>query len=149
MNSDSIFTTLGGLAVGAAGTYVTFYLRGALARREQIAKLLSDFYSSAAAAYYAARDFESAQHEKPEDDDFAFYNLFDEHYKNFLFASTMLAALVHPDLRESVLEIEDFWDDLPKKGFSDQTSKSLFDTLDNIRYKILDSISYNRFTDPF
>jgi len=61
MNSERIFTALVGFVIGVLGTYVTFYLRGALARREQIAKSLADFYASAATAYYARKDYERTE----------------------------------------------------------------------------------------
>lgn len=74
---------------------------------------------------------------------------FDQHYKEFLTASTVLASLIPPVLREEVLGFENMWDEINEKGFTAAAEKTWFDTLDAIRYKILDSISYNRFTDPF
>src|SRR5467141_3647557 len=100
MTSGPILTSLGGLVVGIAATYVTFYLRGALARREQIAKSLADFYASAATVYYAASDLgHGRKTHKSEESYLAFYKLFDQHYKEFLSASTVLASLIPPALR--------------------------------------------------
>jgi hypothetical protein len=150
MTIDHILTSLGGLVVGIAATYVTFYLRSALTRREQIAKSLADFYASAATAYYAASDLEPGRRtHKSEEGYLTFYKLFDQHYKEFLSASTVLASLVPPALKEEVLDIEDKWDEINKNGFTAGAEKLWFDTLDNIRDKILASIAYNRFTDPF
>lgn len=150
MNTGHILSSLAGLAVGALGTYAAFYLRGALVRREQIAKSLANFYSSAAAAYYAVNDLNNAKEaRKSEEHYLAFYKLFDQHYKEFLSSSTVLASLVPPALREKVLDIEDLWDQVNKDGFTSATETAWFDALDKMRYKILDSISYNRFTDPF
>jgi predicted lipid-binding transport protein (Tim44 family) len=61
MTIGHILTSLGGLVVGIAATYVTFYLWGALARREQITKSLADFYGPAATAYYAASDMDPGE----------------------------------------------------------------------------------------
>jgi hypothetical protein len=150
MTAGSMLTSLLSLAVGAMGTYVAFYLRGALVRREQIAKSLADFYSSAAAAYYAASDLEPGRRtHKSEENYLTFYKLFDQHYKEFLSASTVLASLIPPELREEVLGVEDMWDKLNEQGFTEVAAKAWFDTLDRVRYKTLDSIGYNRFTDPF
>src|SRR5260370_25408324 len=101
MNTGAILGPLGGLAIGALGTYVTFYFRGALARREQIAKSLADFYASAATAYYARKDYEKMP--ESNSDRMTFYKLYDEHYREFLSSSTLLASLVPPKLREEVL----------------------------------------------
>src|ERR1700682_2087026 len=101
-----ILTSLGGLVVGIAATYVTFYFRGALARREQIAKSLADFYASAATAYYAANDLDPGRRtHKSEESYLTFYKLSDQHYKEFLSASTALASLVPPGLKDEVLDI--------------------------------------------
>jgi hypothetical protein len=51
MNVGAILGSFAGLILGILGTYVTFYVRGALARREQIARSLADFYASAATVY--------------------------------------------------------------------------------------------------
>ena len=46
--------------------------------------------------------------------------------------------------------MEDIWDELHEKGISVMGSKEAWmDPLDALRYKILDSIAYNRLTDPF
>jgi hypothetical protein len=67
-----------------------------------------------------------------------------------VFASTYLASLIPPQLREDVLKMEDIWDELHEKGISVMGSKEAWmDPLDALRYKILDSIAYNRLTDPF
>lgn len=143
-----LFTSLAGLMVGAIGTYLAFYVRGALARREQIARSLADFYASAATVYYAGRDYTQTSYQE-EDNNVALYKLFDQHYKEFLSSSTVLASLIPPALREEVLSIEDKWDQINEKRIFAVSEKGWFDTLDAIRYKILDAISYNRLTDPF
>jgi hypothetical protein len=147
MNIGSVLSSLASIAVGALGAYATFYFHGALARREQIARSLADFYSSAATVYYSARDYQRA----PESggDRVTYYKLFDQHYKEFLSASTFLASLVEPKLREEVLRIEDIWDEINDSGFVAVPGKTWFDTLDAIRYKILDKAAYSRLTDPF
>jgi len=147
MELGATFASLGGLVVGVFGTYATFYVRGALARREQIAKSLADFYASAATVYYASRDYEKTPQSNP--DRLTFYKLFDQHYKEFLASSTLLASLVPPTLREDILKVEDVWDEIGAKGFESVSGKKWFDLLDAVRYKILDSIAYNRLTDPF
>jgi hypothetical protein len=147
MTLGSLLGSFGGAAVGALATYVTFYLRGALARREQVARSLADFYASAAAAYYASRDYERMPSDHA--NHFAMYNLFDQHYKQFLSASTYLASLIHPKLREDVLKMEDIWDEMHEKGISLTRSKAWLDSLDALRDKILNSVAYNRLTDPF
>ena len=145
MTSGILLSSLVSLAVGALGGYAAFYFRGAGARREQIAKSLADFYSSAATVYYAARD----QQRESGQDQLTYYKLFDQHYKEFLSASTLLASLVPPMLREEVLKLEYTWDEINDSGFAAVPSKAWFDSLDSIRYKILDSIAYIRITDPF
>jgi hypothetical protein len=147
MTTTSLSSSLIGVIAGSLGTYVTFYIRGALARREQIARSLAEFYSSAATNYYAARDYQGAS--KAGEDGLTLYKLFDQHYKEFLSASTMLASLVPPELREEVLSIEDLWDEINEGGFAAVPGKVWFDALDGLRYKILDSIRYNRLTDPY
>ena len=147
VTSGSILTSLIGLIVGGLGTYVTFYIRGALARREQIAKSLAEFYSSAATNYHAAKDYQAAP--SAGEERLTLFKLLDQHYKEFLFASTMLASLVPPELREQVLGIEDLWVEIYDEGFGSETAKTWFDALDRLRYMILDSIRYNRLTDPF
>jgi len=147
MSVQTVLSSLTGLVIGALGTYVTFYLRGALARREQIAKSLADFYASAATVYYAARDYQKTS--GLTEDGIALYKLFDQRYKEFLSASTLLASLVPPGLREEILKIEDIWDDINAGGYTAFPSKTWFDILDRVRYKILDSIAYNRLMDPF
>jgi len=149
MNLDVLLPFLGGILATAAGTYVGFYLKGASARRKQIAESLAAFYSGTAVAYYAARDFHEARENATGDQFLEIGKRFDDRYKEFLAASTTLASLVPPALREEVLAIEDFWDEMYEKGFSEQTAKTLFDTLDSIRERILESIAYSRFTDPF
>ena len=147
MNSEKIFTALVGLVIGVLGTYVTFYLRGALVRREQIAKSLADFYASAATVYYARKDYERTAESKS--DRMTFYKLYDQHYREFLSSSTLLASLVPPKLREKVLKVEDVWDEIGQEGFEAVSGKKWFDMLDSVRYKILDSIAYSWLTDPF
>jgi hypothetical protein len=147
LNYEPIITSVGGLLLGALGTYVTFYIRGALARREQIAKSLADFYASAATVYYGAKEHEETAESDP--NSIALYQLFDQHYREFLAASTMLASLVPPALREEVLKVEDVWDKIGDEGFSAVSGKQWFDLLDSVRYKILDSIAYSRISDPF
>ena len=147
MNSERIFTALVGFVIGVFGTYLTFYVRGALARREQIAKSLADFYASAATAYYARKDYERT--EESNSDRMTFYKLYDQHYREFLSSSTLLASLVPPKLREKVLKVEDVWDEIGNEGFEAVSGKKWFDMLDSVRYKILDSIAYSWLTDPF
>jgi hypothetical protein len=147
MFSGATFSLLGGLVVGALGTYIGFYVRGALVRREQIAKSLADFYASAATVYYAAKDYQKAPDSNS--DRMVFYKLFDQHYREFLSSSTLLASLVPPILREEVLEVEEVWDRIGDEGFGAVSGKKWFDLLDAVRYRILDSIAYNRLIDPF
>ncbi len=147
MELGPTLASLGGLVVGVFGTYATFYVRGALARREQIAKSLADFYASAATVYYASTDYEKTPQSNP--DRITFYKLFDQHYREFLVASTLLASLVPPKLREEVLKVEDVWDEIGQEGFEAVSGKKWFDLLDGVRYRILNSIAYNRLTDPF
>lgn len=129
--------------IGAAlGTYFGFYIRGAVTLRQQIAKSLSEFYSSAATVYYAGQDYQKAP--EVNDKNSSIDERFDRHYKEFLSASTHLASLVHPRLKEEVLRIEDIWEEVNKGGFASGSSKGWFDTLDGIRDKILSSISSNR-----
>jgi hypothetical protein len=146
----SILTSLTGVIVAALGAFFGFYFRGALTVREQIAKSLSEFYSSAATVYYAARDYQKAS-DSPELDDknSAIYERFDRHYKEFLSASTHLASLVPPELKEEVLRIEDTWEEINEGGFASGSSKAWFGTLDAIRDKILGSIRHNRIIYPF
>jgi len=145
MTNSILLSSSVSLAVGALGGYAAFYFRGAGARREQIAKSLADFYSSAAAVYYAARDHQRETGQ----DHFSYYKLFDQHYKEFLSASTLLASLVPPMLREEVLRLEDTWDEINDGGFATVPSKAWFDSLDNLRDRILNSIVYSSITDPF
>lgn len=147
MVAGAAFSLLGGLVAGAFGTYVGFYVRSALARLEQIAKSLADFYASAAAVYYAAKDYQKTPDSNS--DRMAFYKLFDQHYREFLFSSTLIASLVPPILREEILEVEDVWNEIAAGGFEAVSGKKWFDLLDTVRYRILDSIAYNRLIDPF
>jgi|SRR5271163_2829123 len=147
MSMSSLSTSLAGVLLGALGTYVAFYMRGALARREQIAKSLAEFYASAATVYYAAKDYRRIS--DASEDKGMLYKLFDQHYREFLFSSTMLASLVPPVLREEILKVEDVWDTIGDEGFEAVSGKRWFDLLDDVRYRILDSISYHRFSDPF
>jgi hypothetical protein len=57
--------------------------------------------------------------------------------------------MVPPDLKAEVLRIEDVWDENNKGSLVFDSSKTWFDTLDAIRDKILDRISYNRVIYPF
>jgi len=148
MTWQSILTSLNSLAVVIAAAYVAFYFRGLPARREQIAKALANFYASAACAYYALRKLPDSDSESDQKY-LTFYKLFDDHYKEFLSSSTVLASLVHPALRDEVLGVEDIWDEINDKGFATVSEKKWFDSLDSIRARILDSISYSRLTDPF
>ena len=75
MDARTILSHLG-VIIGALGTYAAFYLRGALARREQIAKSLAAFYASAATAYYARRDYEQPRVLELPSDRMAFYKLY-------------------------------------------------------------------------
>ena len=136
-----------GFLVGVFGTYATFYLRGALARREQIARSLANFYASAAAAYYARKDYEKTR--ESSSDRMMFYKLYDQHYREFLSSSTLLASLVPPKLRENVLSVEDLWDEIGSERFQAVSGKKWFDTLDGLRYEILNSLKYSSLTDPF
>lgn len=136
-----------GFLIGALGAYATFYLHGALARREQIAKSLADFYASAATAYYARKDYERTGDSSS--DRMTFYKLYDEHYREFLSSSTLLASLLPPKLRENVLNVEDLWDEIGSEGFQAVSGKKWFDTLDDLRYEILNSLKYSWLTDPF
>ena len=136
-----------GFLIGAFGTYATFYLRGALARREQVAKSLADFYASAATAYYARKDYDRTG--ESSSDRMTFYKLYDEHYREFLSSSTLLASLVPPKFRENVLNVEDLWDEIGSEGFQAVSGKKWFDTLDGLRYDILNSLKYSWLTDPF
>jgi len=147
MTGGTVFASLVSLVLGAAGSYVAFYIRGALALGRAVAKSLADFYASAAVVYYSAKDYQRA----PESDGgrFTYYKLFDQHYEQFLAASTMLASLVPPGLREEILRVEDLWDQIKESGFEAVPSKLWFDTLDAMRNKVLDSIVYSRVTDPF
>jgi hypothetical protein len=99
MDAGTILSHLGALIAGALGTYAAFYLRGALARREQIAKSLAAFYASAATAYYARKDYEQPRVLEQPSDRMAFYKLYDQHYQEFLSSSTLLASPVPPTLK--------------------------------------------------
>jgi hypothetical protein len=147
VTSGSVASFLASLAGGILGSYAAFYFRGALPRREQVARSLADFYSSAAAVYYARREYRIAP--ESDKDHLSFYKLYDQHYKEFLSASTYLASLVPPTLREEVLGIEDAWEEINDGGFAAVPEKFWFDALDAIRYKILDSVRYSRLTDPY
>jgi hypothetical protein len=144
MSPLSVVTSL---TVVLVGTYFGFYIHGALTLREQVAKSLSEFYSSAATVYYAARDYQKAS--DLADKNSATYERFDRRYKEFLSASTHLASMVPPKLKEEVLRIEDIWEEINEGGFASDSSKVWFDTLDGIRDEILGSISYNRIIYPF
>jgi hypothetical protein len=148
MSPPSLVTSLTGVVFAALGAYFGFYIRGAMPLREQIAKSLSEFYSSAATVYYAARDYEKASGSL-DDKNSAIYDRFDRHYKEFLSASTHLASLVPPQLNEEVLRIEDIWDEINAGGFASGSDKVWFDSLDAIRDKILGSIRHNRIIYPF
>jgi hypothetical protein len=78
-----------------------------------------------------------------------FYKLFDEHYREFLSSSTLLASLVPPKLRETVLEVEGVWDQIGDEGYQSVSGKKWFDLLDEVRYTVLDSIAYSWLSDPF
>jgi hypothetical protein len=149
----SLLSVLTSLIVVVIGTYFGFYIHGALTLREQIAKSLSEFYSSAATAYYANRDYHEAQRDQKVpglvEKNSAIYERFDRRYKEFLSASTHLASMVPPDLKAEVLRIEDVWDENNKGSLVFDSSKAWFDTLDAIRDRILDRISYNRVIYPF
>jgi len=147
MHHNELSSAILGFAGGALGTWGTFYIRGALTRREQIARSLADFYASAATAYYARKDYHRTQESSP--DRMAFYQLFNQHYREFLSSSTLLASLVPPALRENVLGIEDVWDEIGAGGFEAVSGKRWFGLLDAIRYRILDSIAYTWLTDPY
>jgi hypothetical protein len=150
MNWQALLSTVGGLTAGSVGTYAAFYLRGALARREQIAKSLAEFYSSAATVYYAAKERENVMAaDESGQYGLTLYKLFDQRYKEFLSSSTLLASLVPPALRDEVLNVEDLWDKINDKGFEAVPGKMWFDNLDKLRCTILDSISYSSITDPF
>jgi hypothetical protein len=73
MKAGAVLGSFAGLILGILGTYVTFYVRGALARREQIAKSRADFYASAATVYYAAKDYQKTPQSNP--DRMSFYRL--------------------------------------------------------------------------
>ncbi len=139
MDSGTTLGSLGGLVVGVLGTYAAFYFRGALIRREQIAKSLAEFYASAATVYYAAKDYQKTP--QSNSDRITFYKLFDQHYREFLSSSTLLASLVPPLLREEVLRVEDVWNEIGDEGFESVSGKKWFDLLDSVRYKILNSIA--------
>jgi hypothetical protein len=148
MNGGAILTWIGGLAVGAVGTYATFYFRDRLTWREQIAKSLADYYASAAAVYYAEREYSRRIGDSPERQ-VTYYALYDQHYKEFLSASTFLASLVRPDLKDRVLSIEDLWDKKNEDPFEAVSGKTWFDELDAIRDEILRQIPYSSLTNPF
>ena len=147
MSATDVANPLVGVVLGALGTYLAFYTRGALARREQIAKSLAEFYASAATVYYAARDYKRTTESSEALS--MYYKAFDQHYREFLSSSTMLASLVPPALREEILHVEDVWDKIGDEGFEAVSAKKWFDLLDRVRYKILDSIAYHWFSDPF
>jgi hypothetical protein len=144
---QGLLSSIVSLVIGAIAGYATFYLRGALARREQIAKSLADFYSSAATVYYAAKDRDKCSPRSQEY--FALDERFDKHYKEFLSSSTFLASLVPPQLEDKVLEIEDTWDKINDDGFRAVPEKKWFDELDKLREELLDAIAYSRLFDPF
>jgi hypothetical protein len=102
--------------------------------------------------YYAARDYQKASALLASDlldaKNSAIYERFDRHYKEFLSASTYLASMVPPILKEEVLRIEDIWEEVNEGGFASGSSKAWFDTLDGIRDKILGSIRHNRIIYP-
>jgi hypothetical protein len=147
MSANDAANPLVAVALGALGTYLAFYTRGALARREQIAKSLAEFYASAATVYYASRDYRRSPESSEAQN--MYYKVFDQHYREFLSSSTMLASLVPPVLREEILKVEDVWDKIGEEGFEAVSAKKWFDLLDRVRYKILDSIAYHWFSDPF
>lgn len=147
MNPADVANPLVGVILGALGAYLAFYTRGALARREQVAKSLAEFYASAATVYYAARDYQRVAESTEAHS--MYYKAFDQHYREFLLSSTMLASLVPPALREEILKVEDVWDKIGDEGFEGVSAKKWFDLLDRVRYEILDSIAYHWFSDPF
>jgi len=150
MSPPSVLTSLTGVIFAALGAYFGFYIRGVLTVREQVAKSLSEFYSSAATVYYAARDYQKAFGlPKLEEKNSAIYERYDRRYKEFLSSSTHLASLVPPKLKEEVLRIEDIWEEIDGGGFASGSDKAWFDTLDGIRDKILSRIRHNRIIYPF
>jgi hypothetical protein len=134
VTSGAVASFVASLAGGVLGSYAAFYFRGALPRREQVARSVADFYSSAATVYYARREYRITP--ESDKDHLAFYRLYDQHYKEFLSASTFLASLVPPTLRQEVLRIEDTWEEINDSGFAAVPSRSWFDSLDSIRDKI-------------
>ena len=139
-NYKSVLIPAASLFVGIFGGFVAFYYKATIDTRERIARSLSDFYSSAAAVYYARQEYASTSDE--DEDCLVFYKLYDQHYKEFLSASTFLASIVPPDLVEEILKVEDEWESINELGFTSASSKKWFNTLDAVRYLILGKIRH-------
>jgi len=130
--------------------YGTFYIRDALTRREYISRTIANFYSSAAAEFYAAQLVNNVDDKTRNEPYYVMVlELEDKHYIEFLNSSTQLAAEVPPDLRNEILSIEQYWVEIREKNYNDpKIENEWFRRIDSLREKILESIKYSKFLDP-
>jgi hypothetical protein len=115
-------------------------------QQEQVASAIAEFNAVAASVYYDKHEIEKARKVGAADDSpraLNLYNIYDTHYKEFLAASTKLAAKVPPKLRPRILAIEDLWDKVLKHPLDKAGETAWFDELDAIRQEVFDSIAYH------
>lgn len=137
----AIIAFVGSLIGSGLVTYYGPYLQNSLARRQELANALADYYSAAASEYYAQADLNRANASNVSKSSNYYIELMKEndlHYRDFLAASSRLAMDVAPDFRDQVLSIEDEWDKINTHVPDATAETEWFKDLDKIRQAVLD-----------
>jgi hypothetical protein len=122
--------------------YIGPYLQNRITGRDHLASALASYYTSAASEFYAQQALTKADRANINKSSGYYQELMrenDQHYQEFLAATTRLAVEVPPHLQKKILGIEDRWDKISDK-LDDQSQAKWFKDLDEIRQTVLDAL---------
>jgi hypothetical protein len=141
----SIVVALAAFAGAMLGSYFGPYTQASITRRNDLANAMESYYAASASEFYAQQTLDKADEDKTVSKSGAYYlELMKEenHYNDWLAASTRLSLEVRTNLREKILSIEDEWDRI-NDHLDASAEKTGFKDLDDIRQTVLD-FSYLR-----
>jgi hypothetical protein len=139
--SGLIGVVLGSL-IGLGATYIGPYLQNRITGRDHLANALASYYAAAASEFYAQQELNKANLAKINKSSEYYRELMkenDQHYQEFLAATTHLSVEAPKSLQKRVLDTEDEWDDI-YDNLDEAAETRWFKDLDDIRQTILDSL---------
>lgn len=153
MASQIALLLIGGL-IGFVSAFVTSYIgpyiQNSITGRDHLATALASFYAAAASEFYAQQELNKANLAKTNKSSEYYRELMkenDQHYQEFLAATTRLSVEAPQSLQKKILGTEDEWDDI-YDNLDEAAETRWFSDLDEIRQTVLDSLPPRSRLDP-